>query len=214
MSEIIVTTENSVVSGARVYDLYETLRASGYPMRTEKIDYISPWLWDGHEGYDLTPDINRCKSLIKAVESDNAAHGQFLTGILVSFDLTFTVKAWTEAERYKFLYFISSQSSMHRIARFDTNTCFDGHVDERCIEVVKQLIEEYNVETDPEKKKEKYLNLLYSCPTGLRLTARVTTNYRCLRNIYKQRKTHRLPEWREFCAWEEKLPYAEEFIIN
>lgn len=214
MSEIIVTTENSVVSGARVYDLYETLRASGYPMRTEKIDYISPWLWTGHEGYDLTPDINRCKSLIKAVESDNAAHGQFLTGILVSFDLTFTVKAWTEAERYKFLCYISSMSTVHKITKFNIDTCFDGHVDDRCKAVVKELIEEYNAETEPEKKKEKYLNLLYSCPTGVKLTARLTTNYRCLRNIYKQRKTHKLPEWRAFCAWMEKLPYAEEFIIN
>ena len=176
---------------------------------TRRIDYVNDL-----NAYDLTPDIKRCKGLIKAVENDNAAHGQFLTGILVSFDLTFTVKAWTEAERYKFLYFISSQSSCHRISKFDLDTCFDGHVDERCKEVVRELVEEYNAETDPEKKKEKYLNLLYSCPTGLKLTARVTTNYRCLRNIYKQRKTHRLPEWRTFCKWMEMLPSAEDFIIN
>ena len=103
---------------------------------------------------------------------------------------------------------------MHRISKFDLDTCFDGHVDERCKEIVKELVEEYNAETDPEKKKEKYLNLLYSCPTGLKLTARVTTNYRCLRNMYKQRKTHPLPEWRIFCEWMELLPSAEDFIIN
>lgn len=210
MSEIIINSENDIVSGARVYDLYETLRASGYPMRTEKIDYLNV----PNDSYDLTPDIERCKGLIKAVENDNAAHGQFLTGILVSFDLTFTVKAWTEAERYRFLYFISSQSSMHRISRFDLNKCFDDHVDPRCKKIVGQLVNEYNEETDPEKKKEKYLNLLYSCPTGLKLTARLTTNYRCLRNIYKQRENHRLPEWRLFCDWLETLPYAKEFIIN
>lgn len=210
MSEIIITTENDIVSGARVYDLYETLRASGYPMRTEKIDYLDV----PDDSYDLTPDINRCKGLIKAVDNDNAAHGQFLTGILVSFDLTFTVKAWTEAERYKFVFFISSESSMHRITRFDLSKCFDNHVDPRCKKIIGQLINDYQAETDPEKKKEKYLNLLYSCPTGLKLTARLTTNYRCLRNIYKQRKTHRLPEWREFCEWLKTLPYAEEFIIN
>lgn len=210
MSEIIINSENNIVSGARVYDLYETLRASGYPMRTEKIDYLDV----PDDSYDLTPEINRCKGLIKAVDNDNAAHGQFLTGILVSFDLTFTVKAWTEAERYRFLFFISSESSMHRITRFDLSKCFDGHVDPRCKKIIGQLINDYQTETDPEKKKEKYLNLLYSCPTGLKLTARLTTNYRCLRNIYKQRKTHRLPEWREFCEWLKTLPYAEEFIIN
>ena len=210
MSEIIITTENDIVSGARVYDLYEALRASGYPMRTEKIGYLD--VPDGN--YDLTPDINRCKSLMKAVNEDNDAHGQFLTGILVSFDLTFTVKAWTEAERYRFLYFISSQSSMHRITRFDLSKCFTNYVDPRCKKIIGELINDYHAETDPEKKKEKYLNLLYSCPTGLKLTARLTTNYRCLRNMYKQRKTHPLPEWREFCEWLKTLPYAEDFIIN
>ena len=83
----------------------------------------------------------------------------------------------------------------------------------RIVNVVKQLVEDYNNETDPELKKDKYLNLLYSCPTGLRLTARMNTNYRCLRNIYKQRKDHRLPEWRAFCKWIETLPYAKEFLI-
>ena len=199
---------NEIVSNVRIYDLDETLIASGYPMKTETKRYDVM----GCEFEDA--DLNRCLSLIKAVENDNDAHGQFLTGILVSFDLTFTVKAWTEAERYRFLFFISSESSMHRITKFNLSSCFDSHVDPRCKKIVGELINEYNSESDAEKKKEKYLNLLYSCPTGLKLTARLTTNYRCLRNIYKQRKNHRLPEWRLFCEWLETLPLAKEFIIN
>ena len=39
-----------------------------------------------------------------------------------------------------------------------------------------------------EIRKEKYLEILYSNPAGFLLTARLTTNYRCLRNIYIQRK--------------------------
>ena len=65
-----------------------------------------------------------------------------------------------------------------------------------------------------EIRKEKYLEILYSNPAGFLLTARLTTNYRCLRNIYIQRKNHRLPEWREFCKWIETLPYAEELLVN
>ena len=37
-------------------------------------------------------------------------------------------------------------------------------------------------------------------------------NYQCLRNMYFQRKTHRLPEWHEFCSWIEQLPLAKELI--
>lgn len=62
--------------------------------------------------------------------------------------------------------------------------------------------------------KRKYLEILYSNPAGFTLTARMTTNYRCLRNIYMQRKDHRLPEWRAFCEWIETLPYAKELLIN
>lgn len=35
----------------------------------------------------------------------------------------------------------------------------------------------------------------------------------CLRNIYKQRRYHRLPEWKQFCKFIEKLPYSKELIL-
>ena len=35
----------------------------------------------------------------------------------------------------------------------------------------------------------------------------------CLRNIYKQRKHHRLPEWHTFCEFIEQLPLAKEIIL-
>ena len=34
-----------------------------------------------------------------------------------------------------------------------------------------------------------------------------------LKIIYAQRRSHRLPEWREFCAWVESLPMAKELIL-
>lgn len=36
----------------------------------------------------------------------------------------------------------------------------------------------------------------------------VMLSYQTLRRIYKQRRKHRLPHWREFCAWIETLPYS------
>lgn len=37
-------------------------------------------------------------------------------------------------------------------------------------------------------------------------------SYQCLRRIWKQRHDHRLPEWHDFCAWIESLPFSEELI--
>jgi hypothetical protein len=60
--------------------------------------------------------------------------------------------------------------------------------------------------------KKKYLEILYTNPAGFELTARMTTNYRCLLNIYIQRHDHRLPEWRELCAQLLELPYFPELV--
>ena len=70
---------------------------------------------------------------------------------------------------------------------------------------MKEKIKDYN--NNP--TSEKYLEILYSNPCGFKLTARMTTNYRQLKTIYSQRKSHRLPEWRDFCKWIETLPLSE-----
>ena len=206
------------VENVKVYDLEESIIASGYPMRTDT------------DAKEMTEkDLLRAIKLSEASVKDNGAHGQFLTGIRVSFDLTFTNKAWVEAERYRFLEFVSSQSTMHRITKFNLDNAYNEYVDSRIIEIMKEKVSEYNSlllfapsesATNMEKinfeqkQKKKYLEILYSNPAGFELTARMTTNYRCLKNIYKQRKNHRLPEWREFCEWIETLPYAQELIME
>ena len=208
-----------MVSNVKIYDLEESIIASGYPMRTKtKMREVED------------KDLKRAINLVNATKTGNGAHSQFLTGIRVSFDLTCTNKMWVEAERYRFLEFVSSQSTMHRITKFNLDDCYNEYVDPRIIEIIKEKVANYNTWTEEPDKimrdleidkeeynrllKEKYLEILYSNPAGFMLTARLTTNYRCLRNIYIQRKDHRLPEQRAFCKWIETLPYAEELLIN
>lgn len=210
------------ITNVNVYDLKESIIASGYPMRVNGYE---------HNREITDKDIKRCVALCRAAVSDNPAHNQFLTGIKVNFDLTFSNKAWVEAERYRFLEFVSSASTMHRITKFDLDKSYNEYVDKRIIEIIKEKVSKYNDMLEYHSKllkngeiaeaellnnliKNMYLEILYSNPAGFEITARLTTNYRCLANIYKQRKNHRLPEWREFCKWIETLPYASEFIIG
>ena len=202
------------LENVKVYDLEESLVASGYPMRTELKTHHAE-----------EKDIKRGLALTKA-SNGNGAHGQWLTGVRVAFDLTFTNKAWVEAERYRFLEFVSSQSTMHRITKFDLDGQYNAYVDPRAIEVMKEKKEQYNslaaslekIENEDTKwivrdmMKEKYLEMLYTNPAGFELTARLTTNYRCLLNIYIQRHDHRLPEWREFCEKLLELPLFAEIV--
>lgn len=196
------------VENVKVYDLEESLHASGYPMRTSTE-------WEESEEAML----KRARNLSRAADW-TGAHDQFLSGILVSFDLRFSNKAWVEMERYIFKFFVSSQSTMHCATKFALKEQCNKYVDSRIIDIVQEKINEYNrlsslsgVDKEREhQKKEIYLEILYNIPPGFELTARLTTNYRCLKNIWRQRRDHRLPEWREFCKWIETLPYAKDLI--
>lgn len=206
-----------VISNINVYGIENAVRGSKFPMSTD-IE-------------NLNSDIvERTKKLGQSPVG--AAHDQFLTGCLVQFDLTFTVKAWTEAERYHFFDFISSQSTMHRITKFDLDKAYIEYVDPRIVEIMKEKVAEYNelqkcskywtiermteqeIEEAKEDLKERYLQILYSNPCGFKLTAAMTTNYRQLKTIYYQRKNHRLPEWLEFCKQIEELPYFKELVLG
>lgn len=182
-----------VVNNDRVYGLDASFKASKYPMSVD-IDTLN---------CEYTGTIEKLGRSRKGEGHDN-----FLCGVVVQFDLTFTVKAWTEAERYHFFDIVSSQSTMHRIIKFDLDRAYVEYVDERIVAIMKEKVADYNACEDEEQRKRKYLEILYSNPTGMKLTARITTNYRQLKTIYAQRRTHRLPEWRVFCDWIEKLPYA------
>ena len=184
------------LNNIKVYDLQESIVASGYPMR------VNAELREVDDN-----DLKRIKILTKASKA-NGAHGQWLTGVRASFDLTFSNKVWVEAERYRFLEFVSSQSTMHRIASFGIKQNCNEYVDNRIITICEELQEQYQKTKD----KEDYLRLLYNIPSGFELTARMTTNYRCLLNIYNQRYDHRLPEWREFCKELLKLPMFKELV--
>ena len=202
-----------VISNMRCYDIAESIYASGYPMMTTVPDTTK---WDDEvdavyfaikgNNYD-NPHIQRA---IKLANAKGGGHNQFLTGCLVAFDLSFTNKGWVEAERYRYLNFVSSQSTMHRISQMDVQKMCSDRVDPRIIEVVNEKIDKYN-ET---KSLEDYRDLLDNLPSGLILTARMTTNYRCLRNIVEQRSKHRLEIWQQFCEELRELPLSKELIFG
>lgn len=194
MSEYHVPDFGNITNVA-VYGLDESIRRAKYPMAVDTADL----------NVELTKGIRAL-----AQSATGEGHDQWETGVIVQFDLRYTVKAWTEAERYTFLDFISSQSTMHRIAKFDLDNQYISYTDPRMVEIMKELVARYNETKDP----EDYLRVLYSNPCGFQLVAGMSTNYRQLKTIYQQRKNHRLPEWREFCQWIETLPRAHDLIIR
>ena len=189
-----------MISNVKVYGLEESIIGAKYPMSTSIENLTS----------DMTKGIHAL-----GMSEIGSGHDNWLNGPTVIFDLTATNKFWVEMERYHFIDFISSQSTMHRITKFDLSKSYIKYVDDRIIDIMQEKINEYNriAETgnDEDKKllPELYLRILYSNPAGFTLTARMRTNYRQLKTIYRQRHDHRLPEWRELCEELKKLPYSE-----
>ena len=199
----IYERQDDVISNLNIFGLTDSMWASGYPMSTEIGDLDEPsqsliyyCLYENDKDSSDKQIQNAAARAERLGRSPlGSGHDNYLNGCVAQFDLTFTVKAWTEAERYHFFDFVSSQSTMHRLQKMDVSESCIEYVDGRVIDVVEGLVRKYNENPTLENR----LKMLYSCPTGLKLTARMTTNYRQLKTIYHQRKNHTLPEWRRFC---------------
>jgi len=207
------------VKNVCVYGLASTIYRSGYPMMDKAPDDVQfgEAVKDIEWAIVTDTDNPHVKRAIKLANAKGGGHDQFLTGIIVNFDLCISNKAWVGAERYTFLNFISSMSTMHRISKLPICDCCNEFTQEEAIRKAEQLQWAYNSidgTEHPEAKKEAYLKLLYNLPSGFELTAAMTTNYRCLKNIYAQRRNHRLPDWKVVCDWIETLPMAAELITG
>ena len=193
-----------MIDNVEVYGLNESIKASKYPMSVDNSKLTD----------DITPTTVKLFNAKQGSGHDNA-----LKGIVVQFDLTMTCKMSVELERYHFIDFVSSQSTMHRITKFDLDNAYIEYVDEDVIKIMKEKIEDYNEllalpNMSDSLLKTKYLEILYTNPCGFQLTARMTTNYQQLKTIYYQRRTHKLPEWQEFCDWCETLPHFKELCLT
>lgn len=186
---------NLRIDRVAVYGLDESVKASKYPKSVDVNECTS-------EITDTTRKLGSCDM--------GTGHDNYLNGIIVQFDLTLSIKAWVEAERYHFLEFVSSQSTMHKIVELSPRKQCNEYVEEDAIRVLERRIAIYNADPTP----DNYLRVLYNVPTGFELTARMSTDYRQLKTIYHQRRFHRLPEWKEVCKWIESLPHFKELCLG
>lgn len=188
------------IKNTNVYGMDYTLKASGNPMRTE---------FDRSEVNEK--DVIRAEKLGTCLSGQG--HDNFLKGIIVQFDVIAPLFWWKEAQRYHWLDFISSQSTMHCLLKFDVEKQCVQDTNKQVLEIVSKIKDEYNAisEDDVEKKKEKWRELVASTPCGFCLGASMTTNYQQLKTIFNQRKNHKLKEWHVFCDWCLTLPKFSEF---
>lgn len=160
-------------------------------------------------------DMGLCKRLIKGGNE----HAKYLRMIQVWADVDMPRYWWSEADTYKFGV-KNSESTMHRLLNNQNPITLDLFVyneeDKDIMQVVVTRLEELRKEYLQTKDFNLVVRAKRILPEGFLQMRTWNTNYAELRNIYMQRKNHRLKEeWLDvFVEWVKTLPYAEELIMT
>lgn len=182
------------IKNTQVYGLERAVKASGNPMRT---------VIDTSDATEA--DFARANKL--GTTRSGEGHDNFLKGILVQLDVTAPLYWWKQAQRYHWFDFISSQSTMHCLMKFDVGSQCVPTTSKEVLKIVNDMIERYKTLEDPQEKQRAWEEIVASLPCGFCLGATMTTNYQQLKTMYHQRKHHKLKEWHVFCEWCESLPH-------
>lgn len=169
-------------------------------------------------------------SLMQRLSNAGTEHRKYLRMMPVYVRITAPLYWWKEFDTYKVGTVANSCSTMHKIAEKEF-TLEDFSIEHICIrqsmDVLKETIdtlnvfrgvylnggilryENGNIKCFGKKDKEIWWQLIQLLPSSYNQTRNVMLNYEVLANIYRQRKNHKLDEWREVCKWIESLPYSE-----
>ena len=77
------------------------------------------------------------------------------------------------------------------------------------VDTLNELRDFWLREQDETKKKQIWYSILQLLPVSYNQRRTIKMNYEVLAGIYRDRKNHKLDEWRNLCKWIEGLPYSE-----
>ena len=201
-----------------VFNFEGALRGMRNPMNSwDKSDSH----WSSSEFIIGNADMKLAQSLILAGNE----HSKFMRMIHVCVDVDMPRYFWSEADTYHFGT-KNSCSTMHKL--LNNNVPITTSLFMTCNEdldwwkdtvnrLEKMRIEYKKIQQTTKSKKQLDRLLLRAkrmLPEGFLQMRTWDTSYAELRNMYFQRRHHRLKlEWVDtFCKWVESLPYAKELI--
>lgn len=183
-------------------------------------------------------------SLMQRLSNAGTEHRKYMRMMPVYVRITAPLYWWKEFDTYKVGTVANSCSTMHKIAEkeftledfstehlksspFDRDWITSAMVDEdnksshkvwaTPLDILRYTIEMlnlYRTEYLETKSKDDWWQMIQLLPSSYNQTRNVMLNYEVLANIYRQRKNHKLDEWREVCKWIETLPYSELITVD
>ena len=187
------------------------------------------------EQFKLGPnDLKLAKQLASA---DADSHSKFLRMITVSMDVTAPLYWWKEYDTYKVGTVANSCSTMHRIhvKELTLDDFSHDHLlnymcseadnykaikpEDALVNTINMINESRNRflsigKDDPARRKMFWWQMIQLLPSSYNQKRTIHLNYAVMKNIYHDRRNHKLDEWQEFCKMIETLPYAKDLICN
>lgn len=184
----------------------------------------------GNEYFKLGPNDH---SLMQRLSNAGTEHRKYMRMMPVYVRITAPLYWWKEFDTYKVGTVANSCSTMHKIQEkeftledFSTEHLFIEGQNVYCdtapvteddlfvnstelMRITIEVLNQYRKDFLDTTNKKYWWQLIQLLPSSYNQTRNVKLNYEVLANIYRQRKNHKLDEWREFCKWIETLPYFE-----
>lgn len=163
-------------------------------------------------------------SLMQRLSNAGTEHRKYMRMMPVYVRITAPLYWWKEFDTYKVGTVVNSCSTMHKIAEkeFTLEDFSCEHLNRIGTSTLWEMIDilntartlyleggDYKGEHYHAKDKQVWWQMIQLLPSSYNQTRNVMLNYEVLANIYRQRKNHKLDEWREFCKWIASLPYSE-----
>lgn len=221
----------------KVYNLDGAVRGVRNPMASwDRSDsYQTDFTDDGKDGFVLgSNDLGLMQRLLKASIKEGNSHSKFMRQIMVCVDITAPLFWWKEADQYRVGVTTNSESTMHQLASTPiTIDCFENNDNEESLisvledgehkftflsleeeKCIIDWLESLRLAYLETKDKKYWKKLICWLPESWLQKRTITLSYENIRNMYFQRRHHKLTEWsKQFVVWVESLPYAKELIM-
>jgi len=183
-----------------------------------KIEKLSEYgLEESSLGFSLSYNSNpkRAKQIFKKYAHGLSGEDKFLESIITYWSVDAPRYWWSEADTYRVGTTKQSESTMHTITkRLLTQDDFELPVFEETLNKINELIKFYQSEKSVEVKNGLFEDIKNNLPEGFLQRRIWMLSYKTIKNIYWQRKTHRLRQWRVFTEEVLKQLNHKEFIVK
>lgn len=212
-----------MIKEVRVYGLDEVLAArrsfNSQAVSDSNLDMSISYFWS--DDIIIFPSVDfgpKDLALLKKLKGRGDSHAKVNRFVTVTFSLKLPRRVWVDFDTYRIgreeirpddLEYMSD-STMHTLGKEClTLEDFSPYTSQAYVDMVN----EYLIKYKQSPNESTFMELKDHLGEGFLQERRIKANYQSLRHIYLDRKNHRQPEFREFCKWIERLPYAEYFIL-